>query len=256
SLTPSVSPLTRLCISLSNCRFISSSISAAWRRNSFRCFFSLSGSVLGIDGLTYQVVIESAGNSDLNQVAALHCPWPFHENRAVHLGRVSLGTAACFAGVRIEPFDHNALNAANQGLVFFSRDNCLQIHHFLPAPLLFLLGDLSRHARRRGTLFFGVLKDSQAFELSFLYEAQKLGEVVFAFAGKAHDQRGAQGQTGNRLAKFFHRLANRAAALSPAHAPEHRLARVLKRDVEVLADPAACADHVEERRVEEIGIGV
>src|SRR4029077_6237269 len=166
SLTPSVSSLTRPCISFSNCFLVSNNVSAACFRNSFRCFFSFSGSVLGMEYLTHQIIFQSISNFNIDEISELRwrvflrCSRVVYENKTVYFGCVGLSSPGQFAGLVINIINHNSLNGPNQGLVLFLCNGGLEIHHFLPTRFFLLIRNLAIYSNCGGTFLLRIFEDA------------------------------------------------------------------------------------------------
>src|SRR3989338_1294914 len=90
--------------------------------------------------------------------------------------------------IRVTALNHNALYRADQGLIFSAGDFRLKLHHLLPAPLLFFLGELILHQGGRCSLLDGVFENSQAVKLRFLDKIQELLKILRGLAGEPDNE--------------------------------------------------------------------
>ena len=81
----------------------------------------------------------------------------------------------------------------------------------------------------------------------------ELGEVLVGFAGEADDEGRAQGDVRNARADVLEQPHVRLARARPLHALQHRVGRVLQRQVDVLHDLVEIGDRVDDVVVMVVG---
>src|SRR5262245_3440456 len=84
----------------------------------------------------------------------------------------------------------------------------------------------------------------------FLDEFDKLLKVGVGFAGEAGDKGGSQSQIGNARAEAGKQVFGFGASDAAAHAAEHGVAGMLKRNVDVGEDLVAVGNRIDERVVD------
>ena len=87
-----------------------------------------------------------------------------------------------------------------------------------------------------GAFFFRILEGAEALEAALTDEVEQVFEFGLAFAGMAHDERGAEDDAGNQGAHPGHQVARLPAVDAAPHHREDAVGAVLQRDVDVGAD--------------------
>ena len=94
-------------------------------------------------------------------------------------------------------------------------------------------------------LFVAVGEHAQALKALGTHPVEELVEVGLGFAGIAHNERGANGDSGNLLAHCRQKLVGLGVRGSATHAFKHVVGDVLQRNINVAADLRILANHVE-----------
>ena len=90
-------------------------------------------------------------------------------------------------------------------------------------------------SRRRGLAAGRIHEGEGAVEAALLHQGQRVREILLCLPGKAHDQVGGEGQTGNGLAQLLDQIQITRTVVAPPHGRQDAVAPRLHRQVEVLA---------------------
>ena len=102
-------------------------------------------------------------------------------------------------GLLAGTFEHDLDLAANPLLAALTADALLQLHELAAAALDFLGRNFVCEEKRGRAFLVGVGEDSEPVKLGGGNEVAELLEIIFGLAGKADDERGAQGEVGDGL---------------------------------------------------------
>ena len=109
----------------------------------------------------------------------------------------------------------------------------LQGHQPLLALLGHLLVDLTREVCGGGALFRRKGENPHMVELLFRHKIEQMLEVLFALAGKTHDEGRAQHRFGELLANPFEQARCHVGLPGAVHGTQHLRVAVLERQIEV-----------------------
>ena len=104
--------------------------------------------------------------------------------------------------------------------------------------------DLAVERRRLGAVLVRVAEDPDRVETRLAEEARQLRDVGLPLAGEADDHVAARAGGRSERAHAGKQVEEPLAAAEPPHPPQHRLARVLERQVEVRRDTRRAGDRL------------
>ena len=128
-------------------------------------------------------------------------------------------------------------------------DALLHGHQFVAACHPLGLGEMAVEAGGRRVVLEGVGEHAEPLEPPPPDEVEQLLELATGLPGEPGDEGGAQHEIGDRLAQRAEKVLRGRTVDAALHALEHRITRVLQRQVEVGHDPVAAGD----RRDEPVG---
>src|SRR5579883_1036883 len=151
---------------------------------------------------------------------------------AVDLRRLALGAA--LAAFRAAGVDDRLDAPADLGGEALGADRLLARHETLPARLLLFVRDLRQAEIVGGGAGDGlVFEGADAAELSFVQPVEQESEILLALAGKADNERGADGQIRADCPPRPDPLQGLFLIAGPAHGPEHGRRGVLEGHVDI-----------------------
>src|ERR1700683_1856374 len=96
---------------------------------------------------------------------------------------------------------------------------------------LYALGNLIREIEGGGILLERVGEDADPIEFLLADEIGQMLERLLGLAGKSHDERAAQRDTGNAFSDPIENLAQRRAGSLPAHRTQNFVIGMLQRHI-------------------------
>src|SRR5438552_10945167 len=106
------------------------------------------------------------------------------------------------------------------------------------------------------TLFIRIGECAHAFKLRFTTEVHQFLKILFCFAWEADNESGSQCDTRNAVAHATNQFLYKLSIARSLHSLEHPRARVLERDIDILADLRLLCYNIEHRIREPGGITV